>query len=370
MRAGIELDRSALCKNVESLSALLPPDCQLMPAVKANAYGHGAALIAPELERLGIRAFCVATVEEGVELRQYGIAGNVLILGYTPPDRSHLLHEYDLIQTVVDASYAALLDASGGKRFRVHLKIDTGMRRLGERCEQVERIAGIFRRRSLVIEGIYTHLCTADMDTPRDAAFTQAQGASFRETVAELERRGCSCGKPHLLASSGLLHYPELGGAYARVGIAPYGLLSRRDEAVRCPVPLHPVLSLKARIVLTKELYAGESVGYGLQYTAERDRRIAVLSIGYADGLPRVLSNGRGAVLIRGRRAPVIGHVCMDQTIVDVTDIPDANAGDTAVVLGRSGAETIDAYDIAEQTGTITNEVLSRLGSRPERILL
>ena len=369
MNAWIELDRSALRKNVEALSTLLPPGCQLMPAVKANAYGHGAVLIASELEHLGIRAFCVATAKEGVELRRHGIAGDILVLGYTPPERFRLIHEYDLIQTVVDASYAALLDASD-QRYRVHLKLDTGMHRLGERCEQLDRIAAAFRCRSLSIEGVYTHLCAADADSPQNAAFTRAQGKAFYDTVAALERRVCSCGKPHLLASGGLLHYPELGGAYARVGIALYGVLSTRDEAARCPVSLHPVLSLKTRVALTKKLYAGESVGYGLQYAAERDRRIVVLSIGYADGLPRALSNGRGAVLLRGRRAPIVGRICMDQTIVDVTEIPEVSAGDTAVVLGRSGTESISAYDLAEQTESITNEVLSRLGDRLERILL
>lgn len=261
MNDWIELDRSALRENVEALSALLPPGCQLMPAVKANAYGHGAVPITLELERLGIRAFFVATAEEDAKLRRHGIAGDILILRYTPPERFRLIHEYDLIQTVVDASYAALLDASS-QRYRVHLKLDTGMHRLGERCEQLDRIAAVFLCRNLSIEGVYTHLCAADADSPQSAAFTQAQGKAFYDTIAALERRGCSCGKTHLLASSGLLRYPELGGAYARVGIALYG------------------------------------------------------------------------------------------------------------VLGRSGAESISAYDVAEQSESITNEVLSRLGDRLERILL
>lgn len=367
-RAWIELDRAALRHNVEALRSLLPGGCELMPAVKANAYGHGALLIARELNALGVRAFCVATAQEGAELREGGVTGDILILGYTAPCEFDLLRRFDLIQTVVNGAYASELN-NYGKPLRVHLKIDTGMRRLGERAEHIDRMIAIFGCRNLLVEGVYTHLCADDAKTERNAVFTHTQAAAFHYAVSELERRGCSCGKKHLLASCGLLNYPELGGKYARIGIALYGLLSNRSDLAHCPIALNPVLSLKARIALVKDVHRGESVGYGQAYTADRDRRIAVLAIGYADGLPRGISNGKGRALMNGTAAPIIGRICMDQTIVDVSEIPAARQGGIAVIIGKSGASEIRAYDIAEQSGTITNEVLSRLGFRLARTI-
>ncbi|MGM9606039.1 MAG: serine racemase VanT catalytic subunit [Oscillospiraceae bacterium] len=367
-RAWIELDRENLRQNVDALRELLPPGCQLMPAVKANAYGHGAVPVSRELNRLGVRTFCVATVSEGVELRRGGVKGEILVLGYTHPEQIPLLRRYRLTQTVVDSAYAQLLDQYG-KKIKVHLKIDTGMHRLGERAERLDALCGVFSCKNLKVTGAYTHLCCADTNVPEDRKYTEMQGEAFRQVVSELEKRGHRCGKTHLLASYGLLNYPELGGDYARVGIALYGVLSNRTDLERCPVTLRPVLSLKARVVLTKQLRAGEGAGYGLQHVAQRDETIAVLAIGYADGLPRALSCGHGRVLLHGAEAPVIGRICMDQTLIDVTEIPNVNAGDIAVIIGRSGQREITVYDLAEETGTITNEVLSRLGTRLERTM-
>ena len=367
-RAWIELDRENLRQNLEALWKLLPPGCQLMPAVKANAYGHGAVPVSRELNRLGVRAFCVATVSEGAELRRGGVKGEILVLGYTHPEQIPLLRRYRLTQTVVDSAYAQLLNTYG-KKIQVHLKIDTGMHRLGERAERIDALCGVFSCKNLKVTGAYTHLCCADTNTPEDRKYTEMQGETFRQVVSELETRGHRCGKIHLLASYGLLNYPELGGDYARVGIALYGVLSNRADQELCPVTLRPVLSLKARVVLTKQLRVGEGAGYGLQHTAQRDETIAVLAIGYADGLPRALSCGHGKVLLHGAEAPIIGRICMDQMLVDVTEITDVKAGDIAVIIGRSGQQEITVYDLAEETGTITNEVLSRLGSRLERII-
>ena len=171
-------------------------------------------------------------------------------------------------------------------------------------------------------------------------------------------------------ASYGVLNYPELTGDYARIGIALYGMLSSRADEKDMPVRLRPVLSVKARVAAVKDLLCGENAGYGFGYVAAEDRKIAVLAIGYADGLPRPLSCGMGHVLLKGRKAPIIGYICMDQTIVDITDIPDVKQGDAAYIIGRTGNSQITAYDLAEQTGTITNEIISRLGGRLERILV
>lgn len=385
-RAWIELSRENLARNVEVLQSLLMPEqmqyaaeCiekadrqprntrqtfpQLMPAVKADAYGHGAVLVARELQDMGIGAFCVACAEEGVELRRNGITGDILILGYTHPEAFYLLKKYRLIQTVVDYRYGKLLNGYG-KKIRVHVGIDTGMHRLGERSEKIKEIGWIFRLENLRVEGIFTHFSADETKDPAERAFTKRQGEAFYGVLEKLKKQGISGLKTHLLASYGLLNYPELGGDYVRVGIALYGLLGDEEAGENCPVKLYPVLSLKARIAVVKDLYRGESAGYGLDYKAGEDKKIAVLAIGYADGLPRCLSEGRGRVLIHGQSAPVIGRICMDQTIVDVTGIPGVRAGESAVVIGRSGGEEITAYEIAKEAGTITNEVLSRLGRR------
>lgn len=366
-RAWLELDREALRYNVSVLTKRLSKGCKLMPAIKADAYGHGAVGVAKELAKLGIDAFCVACIKEGIELRKHGIQGDILILGYTHPRQFGLLYQYGLIQTVVDYSYATQLN-SYGKELRVHVKIDTGMRRLGERSDHRKQLMEICRMEHLKIEGAFTHLCVDDTDVPQDVEFTKAQARAFYQVIQEWEQQGFSCPKVHLLASYGVLNYPSLGGDYARVGIALYGVRSARSDYDGSGLRLGQVLSLKARVAAVRELCPGEGAGYGLTFVASRPMKIATLSIGYGDGLPRNLSSGVGSVLIRGRRVPVVGRICMDQTMVDVTGILDVRPGDVGVLIGSSGSERISVYEMAEQSGTITNEILSRLGSRLERV--
>ncbi|MEN6417305.1 MAG: alanine racemase, partial [Clostridiaceae bacterium] len=208
-----------------------------------------------------------------------------------------------------------------------------------------------------------------DSDAPEARAFTLMQAEALEATVARLREAGCAIKNVHLQASYGLLNYPALGGSVVRAGIALYGMLSTREDTERCALPLQPILSLKARVVLVKDLFAGEAAGYGLAHIAKRDSKIAVLSVGYADGLPRALSRGVGRVLINGCPAPIVGQICMDQTMVDITAIPGVQSGDAAVLIGKSGGEEITACELAEQAGTISNEILSRLGSRLERVV-
>lgn len=366
LRAWVELDREALAHNVAVLRRLLPPHCTLMPAVKANAYGHGAVPVARELNRLGLQAFCVATAQEGAELRAGGVQGEILVLGYTHPQQARLLHQNHLTQTVVDHSYGMALEAQNVP-LEVHLKLDTGMHRLGEGSDRVDTLVPLFACRNLKVTGAFTHLCAAGTASPEDRAFTLSQGRAFCTALARLEAQGCPIPKRHLLSSYGLLHYPELGGDYARVGIALYGVLSSPADLTRCPVTLRPVLSLKAQVAQVRTLEAGEQAGYDLQFTAQRPTKLAVLTIGYGDGLPRSLSCGVGAALVGGRKAPIAGRVCMDQTLVDVTDCPPVAPGDTAVLIGTSHGLEITACDLAKETGTIANEILSRLGARLER---
>ncbi len=371
-RAWIELDRAALRRNVEFLTSRLTEGCELMPAVKAEAYGHGAVLIAKELSRLGIQAFCVASAEEGITLRKNGIKGEILILGYTHPRLFPSLARWDLTQTVVDYSYARLLERYG-KGISVQIGVDTGMHRLGERSEHSKLIGQMFqmfRMGRISVKGIFTHLCAADTMGEQEQAFTKKQVERFYQVLEALQEQGIRCPKFHMQSSYGVLHYPELGGDYARIGIALYGVLSTKKDTEQWKEFLSPVLSLKARVATVKELGAGEAAGYGLQFVAGNPAKLAVLTIGYADGVPRSLGKGVGSVLIRGKRAPIAGLICMDQTLVDVTGIAGVRAGDEAVLIGRSGEEEIFAGDLAEQAGTITNEILSRLGARLERIVV
>ncbi|NLT63642.1 MAG: serine racemase VanT catalytic subunit [Clostridiales bacterium] len=366
-RAWIELNMDNLRHNYGVLRKLLPDTCQIMPAVKANAYGHGAVPIARELNAIGVRAFCTASVQEGAELRSSGIVGEILILGYTHPEDFCLLRKYRLTQTVLDAEYAGALEGFGEK-IHVHIAIDTGMHRLGERSENIENILKIFQCKNLIIDGMYTHLCASDIMEEPYIDYTRKQIRAFYKVAERIKAEGYRCPKLHIQSSYGVLNYRNLNCDYARTGIALYGLLSTREDTENCAADLLPVLSLKARVSAVKELKAGEAAGYGLQFVAPHDMKIALLSIGYADGVPRSLSCGGGNVLIAGRKAPIIGRICMDQMTVDVTGIPEVRQNDIAVIIGSSGDEKISAGEIAEQADTITNEVLSRMGVRVNRI--
>jgi len=365
-RSWIELDIGNLRHNVGVLQGLLPSRCQLMPAVKANAYGHGAVELSRELNLCGIRAFCVAAASEGVTLRKNGIKGEILVLGYTHPENFYLLEKYRLTQTVVDYNHAILLN-NYGRKIMVHIAVDTGMRRLGERSENIDKIITIFKCKNLIINGIYTHCSVMDSRMQSDIEFTNGQIERFYDVLDKLKNHGFTVPKSHIQSSYGVFNYPHLLCDYARIGIALFGMLSTRKDTEGINTKLRPVLSLKSRISTIKTVARGEPVGYGLAFTAPHSMKIAVLAIGYADGVPRGLSCGVGYVLINGKKAQIVGRICMDQMMVDVTDIDEVRQGDIAVVIGKSKNAIATACKIAEQTGTIANEILSRLGERLER---
>lgn len=364
-RAWIELNRNHLRHNITLLRNILPAKCELMPAVKANAYGHGATLIAKELNQLGIHTFCVACISEGIQLRENGITGDILILGYTAPSDFPLLSTYHLMQTVVDFSYAKQLNAYG-KPLKVHLKIDTGMHRLGEWYQHTDNIRHVFLYKNLTVTGMYTHLCV--VDDPSKKEYTDQQIYHFYELVRKLKHAGIAIPKLHIQSSYGVLQRPDLQCDYARIGIAMYGVFS---TALAQPMlALRPVLSVKARVETIKTLSAGESTGYGLHFTAQRKTVIAVIAIGYADGIPRSLSCNVGSVLLHGKKVPIVGRICMDQLTVDITAVPNISAGDIATIIGQDHNAEISVCDIAGQTASISNEVLSRLGTRLTRLVV
>lgn len=366
-RAYLEINLDNLEHNVNVLQNAMPSGCKLMAVVKAEAYGHGMYEIAVHINRLGVNAFAVATIDEGIRLRKYGILGEILILGYTPPARAKELRKYNLTQTLIDYKYALILNRQG-YHVKAHIKIDTGMHRLGFDKDDMEKILSVFSMKYIKTEGIYTHLCAADNLDKNDVDFTNKQIDSFYELLASLTKRGVHIPKVHIQSSYGLMNYPGLKCDYVRVGIAMYGVLSSPECKHRQQLDLKPVLLLKSKIILLRAVKAGESVGYNRAFSADRDSLIAVLPIGYADGYPRNLSCGKSYVLINGHKAPVVGKICMDQLTVDVTDISNVKVGAAATLIGSDGEEEISAPEVAGNSESITNELLSRMGRRLEII--
>ena len=361
--AYLEIDLNNLEHNVKVLKRAMPQKCELMAVVKAEAYGHGLYEIATHLNKIGVKAFAVATIDEGIKLRQYGVLGEILILGYTAPARAKELRKYDLTQTLIDYKYALLLDKQG-YNVMTHIKVDTGMHRLGFDAKDIEKISAVFSMKHIKVSGIYTHLCAADSIDEKDIFFTNVQIESFYNLLNQLKEKGITIPKIHIQSSYGLLNYPELKCDYVRVGVSLYGVLSSPNDRTKLHLDLRPVLSLKSRVILLREIKKGESVGYSRSFVANRDSLIALLPVGYADGYPRNLSCGKSYVLINGHQAPVVGKICMDQLAVDVTDIPNVKTGSIATLIGKDGKEEITAPMVAESAESITNELLSRMGHR------
>lgn len=368
-RAYVEINVPNLVHNAKELKRLMPPQCELMAVVKADAYGHGACEIAAELNCIGVNAFAAATIDEAIALRKCGVKGEILILGCTAAERAGQLHRYDLTQTLIDYDYALRLEQQN-KAVKVHIKIDTGMHRLGFDWNDPEKICKVFAMKKLDVQGIFTHLCASDSIAQEDIAFTHKQIERFHGLLHELKERGIKIPKTHIQSSYGLLNYPEIRCNYVRAGIALYGVLSAPNDQTKLHPDLRPVLSLKTRVILIRKIAKGESVGYDRAFTAERDSVIAILPIGYADGFPRNLSNEKAHVLINGQKAPIIGKICMDQMAVDVTDVPDVKTGMTATLIGTQKDSKIEAADIAQNAESITNELLSRMGSRLKTLVI
>ncbi|MBO5237924.1 MAG: serine racemase VanT catalytic subunit [Lachnospiraceae bacterium] len=367
-RAWTEISIDNLRHNVREIQGVLSPQTKFMAVVKANGYGSGDIRIAGHLNKMGIDAFAVATLEEGIHLRKNGIRGMILILGYTEPERIREIERYRLTQTVTDYEYGMKLEAYK-RRIHVHIKLDTGMHRLGESYDDLEHLVKLYRLKYLQVEGIYTHLCVADSMEPEDVAFTRQQIRHYYDAIDYLKRKGIEPGKTHIQSSYGVLNYPELTCDYARIGIAMYGVLSKLDD-VKMSVDLRPVLTVKSKIAAIKCVKAGETVGYGRAYLAEEDKRIAVVTIGYADGIPRELSCGRGTVLVHGTEVEIVGRICMDQLMIDITDVNKVKVGDVVTIIGEDMHKRIHAESVAMESDTITNELLSRLGDRLERLYL
>ena len=360
-RAWREIDLDALAHNAAVLRKCLSPGQELMAVVKADAYGHGAAQTARRLQRTGVRAFAVACLSEGIALRKAGIRGTILILGWTDPKDTPLLRRWRLTQTVADEVHGHALAARGP--VPVHLGLDTGMHRLGVPAADREALGRLFREKNLRIDGVFSHLCVSDSLEKGDEDYTQRQLDVFYQAVGWLRSAGYDPGAVHIQSSYGLLNLPPQPCRYLRAGIILYGVPSDGSPTAAWP-DLRPVLSLRARVASVRHLAAGEGAGYGLVFRAERDTAMAVVTIGYGDGLPRQLPQRGGEALVRGCRCPMVGRMCMDQLFLDVTEVPGVRPGDVVTLIGRDGGQEITAWEIAERCGTITNELLSSLSPR------
>lgn len=362
-RTSARILRRGIIKNYEYIRGLLSPGCELMAVVKADAYGHGAAEVARLLASRGASRFAVASLEEALELREAGVGEEILILGSVFETDARLAAEYNLVVTVSGAKQALSLAGAAGDILRVHVKLDTGMSRSGIYChnaddtsEAADECEKIYRSPLLSAEGIYTHFCVAETDPE----FTERQFRRFTDVCSELQSRGICVGTRHCCNSAGILLYPQYHLDMVRAGIALYGYMPSPE--MENP-NLKKCMVLESSVSQVKDIKAGDTVGYARSFTAEHDMRIAVVSIGYGDGYSRLLSN-KDSLLVNGRSARVLGKICMDSCMIDVSDVP-CRAGDTVVVFGTDGK---DADTVAEIMGTISYEVLCDVGKRVPRI--
>ncbi len=362
-RAYIEINLKNLEHNVHILQKVMPCKCQLMAVVKANAYGHGAFEISTHLDKIGVKAFAVATIDEGIRLRKYGIRGEILILGYTDIHRASELKKYNLTQTLIDYEYANALNRQG-VNIKAHIKIDTGMHRLGISYKDFNAVKNIFTLKNIKINGIYTHLCCSDSLHPDDITFTRDQINKFYHLIDILKNNGIPIPKLHIQSSFGLMNYPSLKCDYVRVGIALYGVLSSPNNDTVLKLNLRPVLSLKSKVVLIRTIQKGDSVGYSRNFIAPQDSKIAIVPIGYADGFPRNLSCRKNMVRINQQLVPIIGHICMDQLMIDITNAKDIVLGDTVTLIDSELCNNLNAPNIADRANSISNELLCRMGTR------
>jgi len=374
-----EIDLRAIAHNVRELKRITDPAARLMAVVKANGYGHGAVEVAQTALDSGATALGVARIHEGIDLRKAGMDVPILVFGYTPPALADQLIKFDLTQTVYSQKTAEALSgmaASDGKKIRVHLKMDTGMGRLGLVLGRTRRIASrtepgnealreveaIARLPGLEVEGIYTHFATADSSNKSYATYQLELFVAF---IEQLRIAGLEFSMKHAANSAAVIDMPESHLDMVRPGISIYGFYPS-EEVNKARISLKPAMALKTKIIHLKDVPAGFKVSYGGTYETEKPTTIATVPIGYADGLNRLLSS-KGHMLVRGRHAPIVGRVCMDLTMLDVGDIPEVGLEAEVVIFGRQGTECITADEIARSLATIHYEIVATVMNRVSR---
>lgn len=368
-RVYAKIDLDAIRNNLYAIKALLSPSARILAVIKADGYGHGAVPIAETLQDEDCLAgFAVATAEEALELRQNGIAKPILILGYVFPEHYPMLVAQQIRPAVFTLDMAEQLSqaASGQQRdIPVHIKIDTGMSRIGmpANAQSAQLIAQIAALPHLVTEGMFTHFARAD-EADKTSALSQL--SQFQQMVRLTRQAGVRIPYVHCSNSAAIIDLPQANMDLVRAGIILYGLWPSQ-EVQKDRIRLQPALELVSHVAYVKRLEAGRSVSYGGTYTAAEPRIIATIPVGYADGYPRSLSN-KGCVLIHGRRAPVLGRVCMDQFMVDVTHIPDVKTGDRVILAGRDGEQALTLEELGERSGRFNYEFACGLSKRIPRI--
>lgn len=371
-----EINVDALRHNLDAIRGSLPKDCLLMASVKANAYGHGAVEIAEAADRFGVDYLGVAFLDEALQLRRAGIQSPILVLGFVPAEALGLARELgitiSLFREDIREAAAKLPEDPSGLKLKAHVKVDTGMGRLGVlgHDEALAFIERSLRTPQLEVEGLFTHYARAD---ERDKTYTKLQYDRFRQLEGEVKARGWTIPIIHAANSAAGIDTPEWAGNMVRLGIGMYGLYP--DEVNKESIELRPVLSLKTRIVWTKTAPAGWGISYGSRYVTSKEETIGTLPIGYADGYSRMLT-GKAHGLVRGVKAPILGTICMDQCMIALDDVRQATGGasfeqgEEVVLIGRQGEAEITAEDVAQQLGTINYEVTCMLAARVPRLYI
>ncbi|CAN7722231.1 alanine racemase [Paenibacillus sp. LjRoot153] len=368
----VEISLDALRSNIEQFQKVLPAGMKQMAVVKADAYGHGAVEVSKEVLAAGVDYLGVAFFDEALELRNAGITAPILVLGYTPPEGINRARELDVTIAVYSRDVLEALREQGHKqeptsqkKLKIHIKLDTGMGRLGLHTEAdaIPFIEEALLLPDVDVEGLFTHYANAD---EVDKSYTLEQYGRFERIVSYFTDKGETFPYIHAGNSAAAIDLPGLTYSMVRLGISMYGLYPSEDVD-QTKIELKPVLSLKTGIVHLKTLPAGSGVSYGTIYHTKGDEQIGTLPIGYADGYSRMLS-GKAEVLVRGKRVPIVGRICMDQCMINVSDVPDVGALDEVVLIGEQGEERITAEDVASLLGTINYEIICMISHRVARV--
>lgn len=367
-RAWAEISLDNIAHNIREIRRITGKSAEIMGVVKADAYGHGVMEVAKTLLENGASRFAVSMLDEAIQLRRAGIEVPILILGYTDPRRANEIIENDVTQSVFSHDLAQALSDEAvrqGKKVKIHIKIDTGMSRIGflPGYNAVKNVVEISRLPNIIIEGLFTHFATAD---EKNREYTYTQFERFMSICCELQRIGIHIPVKHCANSAAIIEYPEMHLDMVRPGIILYGMYPS-DDVNKAKIDLKPAMTLKANVIMVKEVEKNTSISYGRIFTTGRTSKIATIPIGYADGFNRMLSN-KGKVLINGEFAPVVGRICMDQCMVDITDIgSNVEVGDEVVLIGAQGQNNITAEDVAQTIGMINYELVCIVGKRIPR---
>lgn len=373
-RAWLQIDGNAVRNNLKEIKKLIPATTEIMAVVKANCYGHGDRQMAMLMQNEGITTFAVSSVDEALNLRDAGVSGDILILGYTPKVHFHYLHEQHLLQNFLSLEYAVMLNdyaIQNNVKICGHIKVDTGMARLGIRCldddYNIDEVLAIFKLEALSVEGMFSHFSVADsLDSANDLAYTAHQRELFDKVLLDVRQAGYDPKKVHLQNSYGVLNYPELNYDYVRPGILMLGFTSDDSIRIHTAPQFIPAMSYLADVSRVRLVKKGCSIGYGRHYICQEDRMIATVSCGYADGIPRAASNQGMKVLIHGRRAEIVGNICMDQLMIDVTGI-NVEPGDTVTLIGQDGEDRVTIDEWSRCVHSINNDLVCQISARVPR---